>query len=41
MKYFGLAFFLFGGVPAALQIIGGTLILGGVLYYSRLEQKQA
>lgn len=37
----GLAFFLFGEVPAALQIIGGTLILGGVLYYSRLEQEQA
>ena len=36
-----LAGFLFGELPGAMQIIGGILILGGVLYYSRLEQKQA
>ena len=34
-----IAGFLFGEIPTALQIIGGVLILGGVLYYSRLEQK--
>lgn len=35
-----LAGFLFGESPAALQLAGGVLILGGVFYYSRLEQKQ-
>ena len=34
-----LAGFLFGEIPAPLQIAGGILILGGVLYYSRLESK--
>ena len=34
-----IAGFLFGEIPTALQIFGGVLILGGVLYYSRLEQK--
>ncbi len=34
-----LAAFLFGEIPSALQLLGGGLILGGVLYYSRLEQK--
>ena len=34
-----LAGFLFGESPAALQLLGGALILGGVLYYSRLEKK--
>ena len=34
-----IAGFLFGEIPTALQIVGGVLILGGVLYYSRLEQK--
>ena len=34
-----LAGFLFGEIPAPLQIAGGVLILGGVLYYSRLESK--
>ena len=34
-----LAGFLFGEIPTALQIAGGVLILGGVLYYSRLESK--
>ena len=33
-----LAGFLFGEVPTALQLLGGGLILGGVLYYSRLER---
>ena len=33
-----LAGFLFGEIPSAMQITGGILILGGVLYYSRLEQ---
>ena len=36
-----LAGFLFGELPGAMQIIGGILILGGVLYYSRLEKKNA
>lgn len=31
------AVFLFQEVPTVLQIIGSVLILGGVLYYSRLE----
>ena len=35
-----IAGFLFGEVPGFLQIAGGILILGGVLYYSRLEQKK-
>ncbi len=29
---------LFGEVPAFLQILGGIIILGGVIYYSRVEQ---
>lgn len=33
------ASFLFGELPGWLQIIGGILILGGVLWYSRIEQK--
>lgn len=33
-----LAGFLFGENPAALQLLGGALILGGVFYYSRLEK---
>jgi len=33
-----LAGFLFGETPAWLQVLGGVLILGGVLYYSRLEK---
>ena len=32
-----LAGILFGETPAPLQLLGGALILGGVLYYSRLE----
>lgn len=29
--------FLFGEIPVFLQVVGSVLILGGVLYYSRLE----
>ena len=35
-----LAGFLFGELPGWLQISGGILILGGVLWYSRMEGKQ-
>ena len=34
-----MAGFLFGELPGWLQMIGGALILGGVLWYSRLESK--
>ena len=34
-----MAGFLFGELPGWLQVIGGVLILGGVLWYSRLESK--
>lgn len=34
-----LAGFLFGERPTALQLAGGVFILGGVLYYSKLEQE--
>lgn len=33
-----LAGFLFGETPVWLQVLGGVLILGGVLYYSRIEK---
>ena len=33
-----LAGFLFGESPAALQLLGGAMILAGVFYYSRLEK---
>ena len=32
------ALFLFGEIPGWLQILGGILILGGVLWHSRIEQ---
>lgn len=35
-----LAGFLFGESPAALQLAGGALIIGGVYYYSKLEKNQ-
>ena len=35
-----MAGFLFGELPGWLQIAGGILILGGVLWYSRIEAKQ-
>jgi len=34
-----LAGFLFGETPVPLQLVGGSMILGGVLYYSRLERE--
>jgi len=34
-----LAGFLFGEIPGPLQLLGCVLILGSVLYYSRLEDK--
>lgn len=34
-----LAMLLFAEVPTILQVFGGFLILGGVFYYSRIEQK--
>ena len=34
-----MAGFLFGELPGWLQILGGALILGGVLWYSRIESK--
>ena len=36
-----LAGFLFGEVPGWLQLAGGALILGGVLWYSHMENKKA
>ena len=35
-----MAGFLFGELPGWLQVLGGGLILGGVLWYSRIEAKQ-
>lgn len=35
-----LAAFLFGEIPGLWQIAGGAMILGGVYYYSCLEQKR-
>ena len=34
------AVFLFGELPGWLQILGGALILGGVLWHSQIESKQ-
>ena len=34
------AAFLFGEIPAPVQILGSVLILGGVLYYSRVEKSE-
>lgn len=34
-----MAGFLFGELPGWLQVLGGALILGGVLWYSRMESK--
>ena len=35
-----LAGFLFGEMPVPLQVLGGALIIGGVLYYSRIEKAE-
>lgn len=34
-----IAAFLFGELPSWLQLLGGIIIIGGVYYYSRIEQK--
>ena len=34
-----LAVFLFGEIPAPLALLGAVLILGGVRYYAKIEQK--
>ena len=36
-----LAGFLFGEIPTAIQVLGAALIIGGVLYYSKVEKSQA
>ncbi len=33
-----LAGFLFGETPVPMQVLGGLMIIGGVLYYSRIER---
>lgn len=35
-----MAALLFGEMPAYMQILGGVLIIGGVLYYSRIEKTE-
>ena len=35
-----LAGFLFGEMPTVLQLLGGVLIIGGVLYYSKTERNE-
>lgn len=34
------AVFLFGEIPAVIQVIGGLAIIGGVFFYSRVESTQ-
>ena len=36
-----LAGFLFGEIPTAIQVLGAALIIGGVLYYSKVEKSEA
>ena len=33
-----LAAAIFAQIPSALQLLGGGLILGGILWYSRMEE---
>lgn len=35
------AAFLFGEIPTAVQILGSSLILGGVLWYSKIENQKS
>lgn len=35
-----MAAFLFRELPSVLQVLGGVLIIGGVLYYSRIEKAE-
>mgnify|MGYP003293546194 CR=1 FL=1 len=35
------AAFLFGEIPTAFQILGSILILGGVLWYSKIENQKS
>ncbi len=35
------AAFLFDEIPAALQVVGGVIILGGVIGYSRIEEEES
>lgn len=35
-----LAGFLFGEIPTAIQVLGAALIIGGVLYYSKVEKSE-
>ena len=35
-----IALFVFGEVPAPLQIAGGAVTIGGVLLYSHVEKKE-
>ena len=35
-----IAAFLFGEIPTLLQIVGGILVLGGVCYYSKIENEK-
>ena len=34
-----LAVFLFGEIPGGLALVGAVLILGGVRYYAKIEEK--
>ena len=35
------AAFLFHEIPRPLQVIGGAVILGGVIFYSRIESRSS
>ena len=36
-----LAAVIFGQIPSAMQLLGGALILGGLVWYSRMEGEAA